>query len=171
MAIGQFGKALGEVLERSGDTRGKVSRVVHVDPSLIGKIVKGSRRPSTELMRETVRHYDDGQLILAAVAEVSSGASVPWLDRADLHPSSTYIKTLEEIREAEEALMRLPVTKSLAHLTERDRHSIKAGLLEQIEAITALTHNVVLICRKYEISYSALWDEHRAEMKSKKYMS
>ncbi|KGE17602.1 helix-turn-helix transcriptional regulator [Paenibacillus wynnii] len=170
MSVGHFTEALQEVMKRKGDSLAKAGRAAHVDGSQIGKIIKGTRKASKPVIQATVQHYDDGQLFLAAAAEVTGGASVPWLDRADLHPSSAYIKTLEEIREAERALLGLPITKTLEQLSSTDRQIIRDGLMEQIEAITALTHNVAVLCRKYDFSYIGLWKEHRAELKAKKYM-
>lgn len=167
MAVGHFPSALKEAMKQRGDTLAQAGRAAHVDGSQIGKIVKGSRKASEPVMRAAVQHYDDPQLVLAAAAEVTGGASVPWLDNADLHPSSTHIKTIEEIQEALQALLRLPITKSLEQLTSSDRELIKSGLMEQIEAITALTHNTAALCCKYEFSYIALWTEHRAELKAK----
>ncbi len=157
-------------MKQKGDTLAKVGRAAHVDGSQIGKIIKGSRKPSKPVMHAAALHYDDGQLYIAAAAEVTGGASVPWLSGADLHPSSAYIKTIEEIREAEEALLKLPITKHSEQLTDRERGQIKGALLEQIEAITALTHNVAVQCRKYGFSYLGLWSEHRSEMASKHYL-
>lgn len=170
MAIGHFGPALRSALKRAGHTQQQAGSIVHVDASMIGKITNGTRKASKETMKAVVKHYDDPQLVIAAAAEVTGGASVPWLDNADLHPSSAYIKTIEEIREAEQALMRLPITKSLEQLSEYDRQTVKNSLMEQIEAITALTHNVALLSQKYAFSYAGLWNEHRDELKFKKYM-
>ncbi|WP_379136061.1 XRE family transcriptional regulator [Paenibacillus sp. sgz500958] len=171
MAIGQFGPALEAAMKRAGNTRGDVGRIVHTESSMVGKVMKGSRRPSKPVMQAAVQHYGDVQLVLAAAAEVTGGASVPWLDCADLHTSSTHIKTIEEIREAEQALQKVPVTKRLDQLTPGDLKAIKDALMEQIEAITALTHNVAVTCRKYDFSYIELWKEHRQELKIKKYMN
>ncbi|MRN56793.1 XRE family transcriptional regulator [Paenibacillus monticola] len=170
MAVGHFTEALKDVMKRRGDTLAKAGRAAHVDGSQVGKILKGTRKASEPVMRATAHHYDDGQLFLAAAAEVTGGASVPWLDCADLHPSSAHIKTIEEIREAEQALLRMPITKTLEQLSVGDRQSIKDSLMEQIEAITALTHNISVLCRKYDFSYLSLWEEHRNELRAKKYM-
>ncbi|OMF28328.1 helix-turn-helix transcriptional regulator [Paenibacillus sp. FSL H8-0259] len=170
MAIGQFPGALKEVMQRKGVTLAKAGQAAHVDGSQIGKIVNGSRKASKQVMQAAATYYDDAQLLLAAAAEVTGGASVPWLNNADLHPSSTHIKTIEEIQEALQALLTLPITKSLEQLKAGDRDVIKNGIMEQLEAITALTHNAAALCRKYEFSYIALWSEHRAELKLKNYM-
>ncbi|GGH17002.1 XRE family transcriptional regulator [Paenibacillus segetis] len=170
MAIGQFGPALEEVLKRTGDTRGKAGAVAHVDATLIGKIVNGTRKPSKEVIRAATEHYDDGQLFLAAAAEATGGAFVPWLNLADLHKSSTTLKTIEEMEEAEAALQVIPITKRPDQLTQKERQQIQVSIMEQIEAVTALMHNIVILCREYGFSFSGMFREHATEMKLKKYM-
>jgi len=173
MAIGQgqFGKALEETLKRNGDTRGNAGRAVHVDPSLIGKIVKGSRRPSKEIMRETARHYDDGQLYIAAAGEVTGGAFAPWLDNVDLHRASVLFKTVEEMKEVLTASGEAPISKTNDQISEEERQQIKLLLMETVEAITALTHLAAVLCKEYSFSWLGTWKEHRAELKTKKYMN
>lgn len=170
MAIGQFGPALEEVLRRTGNTRADVAGVAHIDPSMVGKVIKGTRKPSKEVMQSTTGHYDDGRLYIAAAGEVTSGAAVPWLDHADLHKSSVHLKSLEEIGEADEALHQAPITKKREQLTQQDLIKIKAAIMESLEAITALTHYVSVLCREYGFSYFGVWREHRAELRAKKYI-
>lgn len=170
MAIGPFGPALEEVLKRKGVTRGQVGAAAHVDGSLIGKIVKGTRKPSQEVMSSTVEHFDDGQLYIAAAGEVTKGASVPWLNNVDLHRSSVHLKTLEEIQEALDSLMKAPITKTKEQLVDADMKQIKLTMMECVEAITALTHYVAVLCKEYCFSWMGVWKEHRAYLKSKKYL-
>lgn len=171
MAIGQFGPALEEVLRRTGNTRADVAGVAHIDASMVGKVIKGTRKPSKEVMQSTVGHYDDGRLYIAAAGEVTEGAAVPWLENADLHRSSVHLKALEEIGEAEEALHDAPITKTREQLTQTDLLKIKAAIMESVEAITALMHYVSILCREYCFSYVGVWREHRSELRAKKYIN
>lgn len=170
MAIGQFGPSLDEVLKRRGETRSKAGAAAHVDPTLIGKIVNGSRRPSKEVMSSTVEHYDDAQLYIAAAGEVTGGAFVPWLNNVDLHRASVHVKTLEEIREALDALMNAPITKTKEQMDQDDLKQIRSAIKESVEAITALTHYVAILCKEYCFSWMGVWREHWTYLKSKKYM-
>ncbi|WP_160045650.1 XRE family transcriptional regulator [Paenibacillus sp. USDA918EY] len=170
MAIGQFGSALEEVLKRKGETRGAAGAAAHVDASLIGKIVKGTRKPTKEVMASTTKHYDDGQLYIAAAGEVTQGASVPWLNNVDLHRASVHLKTMEEIREALDALMKAPITKTKDQMDQDDLKQIRSAIKESVEAITALTHYVAILCKEYCFSWMGVWKEHRAYLKSKKYL-
>lgn len=172
MAIGQgqFGKALEETLKRNGDTRGTLGRVAHVDPSLVGKIIKGSRKPSHEVMRDAAQHYDDGQLYIAAAGEITGGAFAPWLDNVDLHRASVLFKTVEEMKEVLVASNEAPISKTPDQINEEERQQIKRLLMETVEAITALTHLAAVLCKEYSFSWLGTWKEHRAYLKSKKYM-
>ncbi|WP_342435961.1 helix-turn-helix transcriptional regulator [Paenibacillus sp. FSL L8-0436] len=170
MAIGQFPEALREVMQRKGDTLANAGRAAHVDGSQIGKIVKGTRKASRPVMKAAVEHYDDGQLFLAAAAEVTGGAFTPWLDNVDLHRASVLFKSLEEIQEVRDASSIAPISKTNAQINETERQQIKRLLMETVEAITALTHLAAAICKEYSFSWLATWKEHRAELKSKKYL-
>lgn len=170
MAIGHFPEALKDVIHRKGDTLAKAGRATHVDGSQIGKIVKGSRKASRPVMKAAVEHYDDGQLYLAAAAEVTGGASAPWLDNVDLHRANVLFKTVEEMKEVLEASGRAPISKTNEQITESERNQIKQLLMETVEAITALTHLAAVLCKEYSFSWLGTWKEHRAELKAKKYM-
>jgi hypothetical protein len=170
LAIGQFGTALQDVLKRAGDNRHIAGKVANVDASQIGKIVKGTRKASRPVMKAAVEHYDDGQLFLAAVADVSGGAFSPWLDNVDLHRASVLIKTVEEMKEVLVASGQAPIIKTNEQITDAERHQIKRLLMETVEAITALTHLAAVLCNEYSFSWLVTWKEHRAELKAKKYL-
>ncbi|GGF83037.1 hypothetical protein GCM10010912_30200 [Paenibacillus albidus] len=170
MAIGHFPGALKDVMQRKGDTLAKVGRAAHVDGSQIGKIVKGSRKASKPVMRSTIEHYDDGQLFLAAAADVTGGAFAPWLDNVDLHRASVLFKTVEEMKEVLVASGQVPISKTNEQINEAERHQIKRLLMETVEAITALNHLAAVLCKEYSFSWLGTWKEHRAELKAKKYM-
>ncbi|MEK3943501.1 XRE family transcriptional regulator [Paenibacillus sp. FSL H3-0310] len=170
MAIGQFGTALQDVLKRAGDNRHIAGKVANVDASQIGKIVKGTRKASRPVMKAAVEHYDDGQLSLAAAADVTGGAFAPWLDNVDLHRASVLFKTIEEMEEVLDASGHAPISKTNEQITDAERHQIKRLLMETVEAITALTHLAAVLCKEYSFSWLGTWKEHRAELKVKKYL-
>ncbi|MBY9081053.1 XRE family transcriptional regulator [Paenibacillus sp. HN-1] len=170
MAIGQFGPALESAMKREGETRKEVGRIAHSDPSMIGKVIKGSRKASEPVMRAATQHYDDGQLFLAAAGEVTGGAFPPWLNNVDLHRASVLVKSVEELREVLAASSEAPISKTGEQITETERRQIKRLLMETVEAITALTHLAAVLCREYSFSWLGTWKEHRAELKAKKYV-
>ncbi|WP_145153010.1 helix-turn-helix domain-containing protein [Paenibacillus xylanexedens] len=170
MSIGHFPGALEEVIKRTGDTLAKAGQAVHMDGSQIGKVLKGTRNPSKELMRSAAEHYDDGQLYIAAAGEVTGGAFAPWLDNVDLHRASVLFKTVEEMKEVLDLSSEVPINKTADQLTEADRQIMKRLLMETVEAITALTHFAAVLCKEYSFSWFGIWKEHRAELKAKKYM-
>ena len=170
MAIGHFSGALEEVLKRTGDTLAKAGKATNVDGSQIGKIIKGSRKPSKEVMKQATQHYDDGQLYIAAAGEVTGGAFAPWLDNVDLHRASVLFKTVEEMKEVLTLSAEVPISKTADQLTDSERQNMKHLLMETVEAITALTHFAAVLCKEYSFSWLATWKEHRADLKAKKYM-
>ncbi|MEK5376607.1 helix-turn-helix transcriptional regulator [Paenibacillus sp. FSL P2-0173] len=170
MAIGHFSGALEEVLKRTGDTLAKAGKATNVDGSQIGKIIKGSRKPSKEVMKQAAQHYDDSRLYIAAAGEVTGGAFAPWLDNVDLHRASVLFKTIEEMREVLTLSAEVPISKTADQLTESERQNMKRLLMETVEAITALTHFAAVLCKEYSFSWLATWKEHRADLKAKKYM-
>lgn len=170
MAIGHFPRALEEVLKQTGDTLADAGKATHVDGSQIGKIIKGTRKASKPVIKAAVQHYDDGRLYIAAAGEITDGASVPWLNNVDLHRSTVHLKVLEEIGEAEQALMQAPITKTKDQLGQKEQQQIKEAIMESIEAITALMHYVTVLCKEYCFSYFGAWQEHRATLKAKKYL-
>ncbi|MFB6471247.1 XRE family transcriptional regulator [Paenibacillus glucanolyticus] len=170
MAIGQFPRALEEVLKRTGDTLAQAGKAANVDGSQVGKIIKGSRKASEPVMRAAAQHYDDGQLYIAAAGEVTGGAFAPWLNNVDLHRASVLFKTVEEMKEVLVLTSEAPISKTADQLTDSDKEIMKRLLMETVEAITALTHFAAVLCKEYSFSWLATWKEHRAELKAKKYM-
>ncbi|MNI79936.1 hypothetical protein D3C73_1364290 [compost metagenome] len=69
-----------------------------------------------------------------------------------------------------EAMKTAPISKKCEQLTAADRERMKAMIIECVEAITALTNHVAVLCNEYTFSWFGIWKEHRAELKAKKYM-
>lgn len=166
-----FSQQLQNVMEEHGHTQQIPAAAAHVTSGTISKYTRGVRKPPTDVMRNIVKHYNEPELCIAAASEVNSDAFVPWLNLADLHKSNVHLKTLEEINEAVSALATAPITKRKDQLTATDLKGIRQSIMEQIEAITALMHNVAVLCKEYDFSWFALWTEHRQELKSKKYLN
>lgn len=165
-----FGQALDKVLDERHETQESIALVTHVSNSLVSKVICGARKPSQDIMQRTIEHYDDPRLYLAAMEEVTGGACTPWLDNADLHKSNVHLKTIEEVNEALVALNRVPITKRKEQLTPEDLIEIREAIMECIEAITALMHDVAVLCKEYTFSWVKLWKEHRQDLKTKQYL-
>ncbi|ALS27158.1 Xre family transcriptional regulator [Paenibacillus sp. 32O-W] len=165
-----FGQALHEVMERHGDTQMELSAVAHVSNSTISKYVRGTRRPPEDVMRSVATHYDEAELYIAAANEATGEAWVPWMNNADLHRATTHLKTLEEIEEAVQAMRSAPITKRGDQITQQERELVRRAIMECIEAITALTHHVAILCKEYTFSWFGLWKEHRQKLRAHKYL-
>lgn len=152
-------------------TQQEFAEQINIERSSLTKIENGSRKPPAELITKAATRFDDPRMFLAAQEEITGGASVPWLDNADLHRAATHFKTMEEAEEALAAMKATPIMKRSDQLSPEDREAIKKTIMECIEAITALTHHVAVLCRDYTFSWLGSWKEHRAELKSKKYLN
>ena len=166
-----FGQALETVRTSRGETQEGPAKVAHVSPASVSKYEIGTRKPNDVTMRKLVEHYDSPELCIEASLDYNGGTSSPWLSRADLHKTSVHLKTIEEISEATAALASTPITKRKDQLSPDDLKVIKSAIMEQIEAITALTHNVAILCKEYGFSWMGLWREHRQELKMKGYLN
>lgn len=159
-----------EYRTNKGMTQQEFADEVEVNRSSFAKVENGTRKAPKDLMARTAEQFDDPRLYIAAAEEVTGGASVPYLDGADLHKAATHYKSLEEGEEALAAMRMAPIMKRKDQMTEADRAAVKAAIMENIEAITAFTHHIMVLCREYGFSWRGVWKEHRAELKAKQYM-
>ncbi|MEC0370856.1 helix-turn-helix domain-containing protein [Paenibacillus chibensis] len=166
-----IGEVLHDYRKQAGMTQEEFADRVLIDRSSVAKVENGKRPAPSSLIRQAASTFDDPRLYLAAQEEITGGASVPWLDNADLHRAATHLKSMEETEEAIAAMKTAPIMKRPDQLTVADRAAIRTAIFECVEAITALTHNVAVLCKDYAFSYIGIWKEHRAELKSKKYLN
>ncbi|WP_284641213.1 XRE family transcriptional regulator [Paenibacillus silviterrae] len=168
-----FGQTLEKTMKANSETKIEVARMLHVDNSTIGKYTNGSRKVPKDVMRSSTQHYDDAELYVAAANEVTGNAWVPWLDGegADLHKASVHLKTMEEVKEFIIAMEKVQITKRKDQLCERGHEEIKQAIMEGLEAMTALTHYIGVLCKEYCFSWLGMWKEHRRDLKSKKYIN
>lgn len=165
-----IGDVLQEFRKQRGMTQEEFADQIFIDRSSVAKVETGKRSAPKNLILQAASTFDEPRLYLAAQEEITGGASVPWLDNADLHRAATHFKSMEEAEEAIAAMKAAPIMKRSDQMTQADREAIRATILECVEAITALTHHVAVLCKEYTFSYFGIWREHRAEMKTKKYM-
>ncbi|MFU1797329.1 helix-turn-helix domain-containing protein [Paenibacillus azoreducens] len=165
-----IGDVLHDYRKQQGMTQEEFAEQILIDRSSVAKVETGKRAAPKSLIRQAASTFDEPRLYLAAQEEITGGASVPWLDNADLHRAATHFKSMEEAEEALAAMKTAPIMKRPDQLTAADREAIKSTIFECVEAITALTHHVAVLCKEYTFSYFGIWKEHRAELKAKKYM-
>lgn len=166
-----IGNVIHEFRKEQGMTQEEFAEQVLIDRSSIAKVESGKRQAPKSLVRQAAITFDDPRLYLAAQEEVTDGASVPYLDNADLHRAATHFKTIEEMEEAKAAMKAAPLMKRLDQMTSSDREAIKKAIMECVEAITALTHHVAVLCKENKFSWLGIWKEHRAELRAKKYLN
>ncbi|MCY9593756.1 XRE family transcriptional regulator [Paenibacillus chitinolyticus] len=166
-----IGDAFRSYRKENDMTQQEFSEIVPLDRTGLSKIEADKKKAPKDIMRIAAIALDDPRIALAAQAEVTGGACPPWLSKADLHKTTVHLKALEEIEEAFEAMKSTPITKRKDQLEMKDIHRIKNTIMECVEAITALTHYVAILCKEYTISWIGVWKEHRQELKEKKYLN
>jgi transcriptional regulator with XRE-family HTH domain len=166
--------SIGDVIQtfrkEQGLTQEEFAEQILIDRSSVAKVENGKRQAQKHFMKQVADTFDEPRLYLAVQEEVTGGASVPYLDNADLHRAATHFKSIEEAEEALMAMRSAPISKKREQLTVADQELMKAMIIECVEAITALTHHVMVLCKEYAISYLGIWKQHRAELRAKKYM-
>lgn len=165
-----FGQVLEQVLDEHGVTQQNAAKAAHISGSMVNKIVRGTRRAPEDVMIRTAATFDSPELCIAAANEVTGGSWVPWLNNVDLHHSTVAWKVREEVMEAYEATGAAPITKRREQMNDEELRQIKVAIMESIEAITALTHQVAVLCKDYGFSWFGMWREHRQFLKAKSYL-
>lgn len=166
-----YGQLLEQVIEQAGESKEQAAMIGRVSPSSIRKYIKGTRKSQKDVMQAMNEHYDDPFLAMASANEVTNNAYIPVLNNVDLHRASTHIKTMEEMREAMNALSEAHITKRRDQMSEKELRDMRNVIMECIEAVTALTHHIAVMCKEYCFSWIGLWKEHRQELKGKRYMN
>jgi hypothetical protein len=164
-----FGQALDNYTDEAGVRKEDVAKLAFVSPSSIRKYVAGTRKVPQDIMQLINANYDDPFLMMSAANEVTNDSWVPIFSKIDIHRSSTHLRALEGVQEALQAL-RGPITKSKERLSEQDLQEIKMALMKSIQAITALTNHVAMLCKAYGFSWFAIWKELRQELRAKGYI-
>ncbi|MCY7484290.1 helix-turn-helix domain-containing protein [Paenibacillus alvei] len=164
-----IGEVIHEFRKEKGMTQQEFAEQLPIDRTALAKYESGKRRPNDEVLQKAASTFDDPRLYLAVQDEATGGASSPWLNGVDLHRASVLWKSIEEIKEVIAVSGSAPISKTRDQITEADRLQIKILIMESVEAITALTHLVAVLCKEYAFSWLGVWKEHRAELKAKKY--
>lgn len=173
MSIGQ---ALRRAREGKGQRQADLGAMVFVSDKTISAYEGGTRRIPRQLTPALVQQLDDVHLAMEAANEVTGGMTAPALNgpRVDLHRVTTTAWVIEELREAFESLEGNRVilrARCPEELDDAGRAQVEATLLEMVEAVTAATNGVAVLCGTYGISAKALYRRHHQELAMKGYIN
>lgn len=167
-----IGERIQEARLASELTQEQLALDFHLSKQMVSHVERGRRKLPKDVMPKAIETLDCGFVAVAAASEVTGGAWVTKLDgdHVDLHRSSVRAKTEEELHEALNAISSVCVANHPSGMKEEDRRQLEEALIQAIDAITALTHYVSVICRDYRFSWNKLWKIHRSKLKARKFI-
>lgn len=146
---------------RADDTQEKFAYGTGVTREAISKYETGRVPLPPDVSRTLTKKYNDSRFTMTVQQEYT-GTGPKWLDgpNVDLHRSAVKEKTLEEIQELLAAMGSISFATPLGNLKPFEFQNVEALLEEAVEAMTALSHFVAVVCKESGISPTAIWDKH-----------
>lgn len=153
-------------------TQEELAAELGVSRSAISAYKTGRRKIPKDIAAKLVQKLDDGFLAMELAAMATGGAWVRELDgeHVDLHRAAVHAKTLEELREAIDAIRRVCVAAPPRAMPSEKLRELEEALIQTIDAIVAASHYVAVICREYGFSWTELWRSHYRKLKARKYV-
>lgn len=146
---------------------------VYCTREAISQQERGEYRVQPNVTNYFVEKHNDPWVAIEAAAEYTSWGPVK-LDgeAADLHRTTVFLKTEEELQEALAAMIEasknLTVNPQCADRVEIA--VIEKSLQECIDAITALNHYVAVLCKEYGISWAKMWAQHKMKLIQRRFV-
>lgn len=156
-------KKVGELMKemRAKETQQKQALDMSVARETISRYETNKDKINADVARKFSSKYDDPRFAMAIQTEYT-GTGPILLDgpNADLHRSAVKEKTLEELEEALSRLKSTSLVKPLASMELFEKQDLHEALEELVEASTAISNLVAVLCMEAQISYRDLWMEH-----------
>jgi transcriptional regulator with XRE-family HTH domain len=171
MAIGE---RLKEAREAAGITQLEMTFDIPASRSAIGMWEIEKRPVPKDMMPHVTKVLDCGFLAMEFAAEVTGRAWVTKLDgsRVELTRGNVTLKSHQEMVEALNANSRIGelIVDRPESLDQRGRDELEDKILQLIDVIVALSHQVAVLCRDYGFSWWKLWQKHRKKLKERGYV-
>lgn len=166
-------KKAGDLLKdlRGGSTQQKLANEMNVSREAISRYETSKDKINVNVAQRISKKYDDPRFAMTLQHEYTSTGPI-WLDgpNIDLHRSAVKEKTLEELEEAIHKLRSTSLVKPMNNLTAYELHDVREALNELVEAQTAISHLVAVVCMEANINYAGLWENHYRALKSAGYV-
>ncbi|MFJ8261435.1 helix-turn-helix domain-containing protein [Rummeliibacillus sp. NPDC094406] len=146
---------------RGNQTQQKTAGEMHVARETISRYETGKDKVNVDVANKYSKKYDDPCFAMTVQNEYT-GTGPVWLDgpNADLHRSAIKEKTLEELEEAFSRLKETGLSKPLSNLQPFELQEVHEALEELVEAETAISQFIAVVCMETGISYRGLWMDH-----------
>jgi transcriptional regulator with XRE-family HTH domain len=167
--MNRLGNMLARARNRKGLTQEQLSLNLPMSREAISKAETGARKIPKDLRPITAKELDYPFYSMAVAYEDTGGAWVPELDgeAIDLHRSSVKAKTIEELKEALDALNSVCVSNHPAYIQDYQKQQLEEALIQVIDAIIALSYYLGVICLDYGFSWLKLWKRQHLKLKTK----
>ncbi|ELK47215.1 helix-turn-helix domain-containing protein [Halobacillus sp. BAB-2008] len=161
-----------EARMQRGKTQQQLSMDMFQSREYVAKQENGDRKLTPSTVQHFTETYNDPWLALEAAFEYT-GWGVTRLDgpAVDLHRSAVREKTLEELREAIEAMEKVKLTKHPSFTQSFELQDIERSAREHIDVIGASMTYVATLCQEYGLNWNQLWEDHHRKLQSRGYVT
>lgn len=170
-----IGAVIEQICQSKGLTQKELGNIGSISPKTVSAIKLGRRNAPKDVLHNWAEKLDSPRVYIEMVRE--SGGEVygaMWLDgeNVDLHRTSVFMKTSEELREALEALAATErlVVNHPNQIGESEKIQIKEALIQCLDARVAIDTLIAIKCEAYGLSVRGLFLEHRKKLESKGYI-
>ena len=164
MSIGQV---LREAREQRGLTQEATGRAGFISSKMVSAIECERRTASLDVIERLATELDHPRFYMEAAVEVTGGVYCsPWLDGegVDLHRSSVWAKTCEELQEAIKTVSAADVVNTPSKADESHRRAIHDSMIQALDARVAIDHYVAVMSEVYGYSIKTVYSEHRLKL-------
>jgi len=172
MTEGRAANAAKNARKGIGKTQQQLTFDIPYSREAISKQEHGEYRVQPSLAKHYTEEHENPWVGLESAAEYTGWGPVKLDGHAvELHRCSTALKTEEELREALESIQEVNLTTNPKTIQSFEREHLEKTLQECLDAITALTHYVAIICKEYGFSWMKMWTKHKMKLVSRGFLS
>lgn len=165
-------KAAKEARQNIKKTQQQLTFDIPYSREAISKQEHGEYRVQPTLAKHYAENNNNPWVAMESASEYTGWGPLKLDGRSvDLHRCSTAMKTEEELREAMEAISEVNITTNPETIQAYEKEQLEKSLQESLDAITALTHYVAIICKEYGFSWIKMWTKHKMKLVSRGFLS
>ena len=170
-----IGAIIEEVCQTRNLTQKELGRMGNISPKTVSAIKLGRRNAAKDVLYTWAENLDSPRVYIEMVREAGGGVyGTRWLDgeNVDLHRTSVFMKTGEELKEAVQALAMTErfVINNPERITEDEKAQIKEALMQCLDARVAIDTLVAVKCETYGLSVRGLFLEHQQKLEQRGYL-
>ena len=172
MSVGRsgVGRSLQELRKEKGLSQQQMSFDLNVSRESVSAYETGRARVPKDISRKITEKFDNPFLSIQIRREYTGTGPILLDGKAvDMHRSSVKLKTLEEIREAKNAILQMDLVNKPEFMTDYEKDQMKNDLEQVADAITGLENLLVVVCKEYNLSFKEIWDKHARKLLAKRY--